>query len=365
MKKNNSKPRKGNYSGKPRKSKEVYDNKEMPNNPNWYAKNPQLLKDTASIPFSNVLGKRLPINSDGIASASVPGIMCIDYAHSLGGGQSATDAPTVAARYIYSYVRHANSGSANYEAPDLYMMIVAWHSANAFIEHAKRAYGTMMHYLARNRFFAETVVRAMGFDYASLMRSLPAFRSAINQASAKLNSIKVPGDMPLGDRWKQLASEYYCDGQSSKAQLYIPNCIEFLKYDGYGSATGTSLVRFEPMPFMDVETWRLAVEQLLAPLLAEEDVGIMSGDIQKAFGDNVSRVSMIDESYYALPIFSNEMLAQIHNLIMPGVHAATPVGHARVYQNAGVIIDDFFIHENNLTMTNHILTSLSLELLLY
>lgn len=323
------------------------------NDPSWYAQDQQLLKDVASLSFAQMAGNNLnfppivgwtqstPINR-------IPGIMRIYLEPTLGAGATSVDAPSVAARNIYTFVRHANSGSANYESPDLYMMILAHASAQSLLEELKRVYGILRLYSTRNRYYGRVLVSSMGYNYDSLIKNMPAFRAFINITADKLDSIKIPSSMPIVERWKWVSSNIYGDSDSTKAQIYFTQFRSYLKFSGYTSDNGTELI---PMPYMSLDNGPrdmlgtgktldeiiTYVDDLIDPLFYEEDVGIMSGDIMKAFGDAVCSVSGIDENHTVLPVYNTEVLNQIHNIKFMLVDAQDEIYHTITQEDGAVI----------------------------
>ena len=101
------------------------------NDPAYYALNSQLLVDAASHAFSDATGTKIPWSTKGYNEhlivpdiASIPGVMSFRIAPTVGISTDQSSAVNVAARNIYSYVRHANSGHSNYDAPDLMMYLL-------------------------------------------------------------------------------------------------------------------------------------------------------------------------------------------------------------------------------------------------
>lgn len=62
------------------------------------------------------------------------------------------------------------------------------------------------------------------------------------------------------------------------------------------------------------------INPILEVLLASESIGIMSGDILKAF-NTAALIGLkdIDEDYHIEPTYSAEVLSQIDTAIMPGM----------------------------------------------
>lgn len=177
------------------------------NDPMWYAKNPQLLKDAASLAFSNRTGDYMDfgVANSSQATGAIPGIMALEWVPSVGTITNTdasgtpvldnTDAINCAAKNIYSFVRHANSGASNYDAPDLMMAIVAADSVYSLIAHAIRTYGLMRVWDQKNRYVPEAILRATGITGLGENYSLADFRYDINFCIAKASVIWVPSNL--------------------------------------------------------------------------------------------------------------------------------------------------------------------------
>lgn len=96
--------------------------------------NPQLVKDVASLSFRTPLGSPsgLPSRSNPVGRdrRSIPGIMNLYFVPTIGSSTAGeSSAINIAAKNIYSFVRHENSGRINYDAPDLMLYLLALDSA--------------------------------------------------------------------------------------------------------------------------------------------------------------------------------------------------------------------------------------------
>lgn len=301
----------------------------------WYAKNEALLRDSASFPYGVPLGTKLPTTlqaqvdqfggttvtfNDSIAS--IPGVCSVHWIPTIGISDDTYSAANLAARNIYSFVRHANSGSANYDSPDLMMYLLATDSCYSFYAMMVRAYGCMQTYSATNRYLPKALIQAMGLNFDDLMLNLPQFRYFINQYALKLGSLCVPAEMAYIERHIWMNSGVYTDSALWKAQTYtyvqdvfykfveVTQGPGYLEYTPWITSTSTS------KRFTEIASF---ANQLIEPLLASEDIGIMSGDILKAFGrDNLFFVNMIAEEYAVAPAYSPEVLSQIENSTILG-----------------------------------------------
>jgi len=313
------------------------------NDPAWYAKNPQLMKDAASLAFSNILGLPLRNLTNGIpytdmdAYPTVPGICTLDYVTTPGIATGDSDAINVAAFNLYSYVRHMNSGHSNYEAPDLMMYIMAMDEAYKYWSHLVRIYGIARLYSQQNRYYPKAMLRALGVDVNDIIRNLCNLRGYINYTRSRLLSMCVPSIFPFIERHMWLQKRIYRDSESPKAQSYM---FISTKYRTFVEATGgtpaylaTTQFPNTSMTYSDLLT---VMENIINPIVGSEDFGIMSGDIKKAFGlDNVYNIEEVPEDYVVESVYDREVLSQIENAVAIGYPKADNVSELNITQVPG------------------------------
>nr|AMP18931.1 capsid protein [Otarine picobirnavirus] len=283
------------------------------NDPAWYMQWPSLAQSAANIPMNRLPGTPLHVSS-GPKNLQIPGMMSIGLLPSIGWSYDQTDAPNVMANAIYNYVRHVNSGHSNYDAPDLMMYILAVTNLVGFHSWMRRCYGTLRLISPTNRYYPKVCAAANGIDYNDFISHMADFRFYIDNFALRMGTFVVPGVMPLVARQSFAFSGMYLDENDPKGQLYQYQPIGFYRLDAYGE-NGTTL-KFEKFPD---EAFTLATlsaygDKLLAPLVANEDFAIMSGDILKAFGDGgIIHLSMTDEDYVVMPSHDTMVLEQIAN----------------------------------------------------
>lgn len=309
-----------------------------PNDWRWYAQNEALLRDTASFSYNNPVGSRIYLGQNaGIVanSTSVPGICAIYTRPAFGNASNNPNAPVnIAARNIYSYVRHANAGHTNYDAPDLMLYLLAMDSCYSYLEYLKRVYGVMMTYSYTNRYYPVAMIHAMDVNFDDIQSKLSDFRAYINMFAVKVGSFCVPASMSYMARHMWMYSGYYVDTpDNDKAQTYLYVPEVFYQYgldtDGAGCLVPLDFNDMDyssaivyPSNSADGHTLQTLISfgnSLIDPILMSEDMNVMSGDILKAFGpENVYKVASIDEKYTVLPTYSEEVLNQINNATLVG-----------------------------------------------
>lgn len=292
------------------------------NDPAWYASNPVLLRDAASYPFSFVTGASNihdPViwNNDNVESMpldQIPGIASFHVYPTIGTSVNATDPINVASQSVYSFVRHANSGHSNYDPADLMLYILAMANMYSFLVWCQRLYGYALTYDQRNRYIPKDLIRANDVDADDLRNNLANFRFWINTLIAKMVSFAVPATMSVFSRMSFMYSDYYIEGTSIKEQLYQFVPEGFYKF-GLDDASMGNLT-WEPFNWstlMKVKDIMAYGDGLFDAIWSQEDFGIMSGDILKAYGDNIIKLSQIPEAYSMVPKFDPMVLTQMKN----------------------------------------------------
>lgn len=329
-KRNNTKPqRKPKCDKREQSVRDEFDgsSKSQTNDVAWYSTTPELLKDAASVPFSYPAGVQLTlgvntqlgtINGEAQPYAT-PGILAMSIVPAIGDDGSLASPVNVAATAMYSFVRHANSGSANYNAPDLMIYAMSMAQIYSYLNFLIRVYGTVNLYSHQNRYIPRALCNAQGVDFDSIYQNLANFRYGVNALIHKAASLACPADMTYFKRIAFLFSGVYSEGDTPKDQLYIMYPLGFMKYQEVASTQGGSLTFAKLNDHVD--TSYLSYSQLLTygnsllnPILQSEDMNIMSGDILKAYGSNgILKLGTLSEDYIVIPTTDLTVLEQIQN----------------------------------------------------
>lgn len=324
-KSNGSKGRKSGYNDDvtPENFKEV---RGYCNDPSWYKPTDQTVKDVTSLSFNQATGLRLDWGSKkmGGAMPTIPGVAVLSLHPTVGKSVDQNSAINVAARQIYSFVRHMNSGSKNYDPTDLMMYLMAVDNVYSYHAWMRRTYGLLQVYAYNNRYYPRGILYGMSIDAEDIINHLPEFRAYINMFALRASTLCVPNILSLMKRHYFMYEGVWMDSSSVKGQVYAFNPDGFyewnknqqgtlLNYTSLGQAA-QGLIRFDLI--------RDIGNDMLNALLSEEDVGIMSGDIMKAFGVNsLWHLPDTPEDYLTDVSFNAEILTQIHNAtIVHSVH---------------------------------------------
>lgn len=312
------------------------------NDPSWYAHYPQLLKDAGSISFSMPVGNNIDLTGfdqsttdlgfnphttaayvNALYDIASPGIAALRYVPTIGVSNSFTSPINVAARNIYTFIRHANSGHSNYEAPDLMMYLLAMDSVYAYYAFLVRLYGVLQLYTPMNKYYPKGLVTAMGVKFEDVISQSATLRYYINMFAAKMGSLCIPSMMNMSKRHQWMNMNLFTDSPSQKAQTYLFVPTGFYLYDDQSLETGTSL-KYTNITCADTVTGLSTLDELtsfgdslIQGLMSSEDAGIMSGDILKAFtSSGIFKIGEVPEDFHIVPTYSLEVLTQIQNAIM-------------------------------------------------
>ena len=300
-------------------------NTSKPNDISWYAFDPALLRDSSNIPYSWPVGITVDQTNDlytkqpaNTTAKHVPGIYTLELITSPGISTTGSSPINIAARNIYSFVRHANSGHSNYDSQDLMLYLLAMDEACMFYFNCARAYGLINLYNNQNRYFPKAAVQAAGFDYDDLSKNMADFRYTLNAYVVRLASMCLPLGMPYFDRHAWLYSGIYMDGTSAKAQAYMYKPIGYRKYNEMEAGGGKlQFVRFTATGegnLITLNDIKAMADDIISPIIGSEDLNIMSGDILKAYGSaNIRQFATIPEDYVVGPVYDEEVLSQFAN----------------------------------------------------
>lgn len=296
------------------------------NDPSWYATDPSLLRDAASIPYSWAVGTAIDLHNPLLKTTnqtfSVPGLCTLYTAPSVGASDSPSSPINIAANATYAFIRHANAGHANYDSPDLTLYIMAMSQVYSYIVFLQRVYGEATLYAQRNRYLPDALLEAQSVNGDNIRQNLANFRYGINVLINKAASFAVPANMTIFQRHAFLYANIYSEGVSAKDQLYQIAPHGFWKFTL--DKDGAGMLKYTPFKLEGgtLHTYSSLLnygDSLLKPLIASEDMNIMSGDILKAYGDsNILKMTPLGTEYPIAPIYNQAVLEQIKNATIVG-----------------------------------------------
>lgn len=355
MNKRTCKPKVNNKNSRNRSSRRELEQKGT-NDPMWYASDPSILRDAASIPYSWSLGTPVsrnngnPIPFDDANMAALPGICKMDLHPTLGLSVSTDSAVNVAATAMYSFVRHANSGHANYASPDLMLYCAGMAQVYGYINWCQRIYAIATAYTQKNRYIPRHLLASMGINSDDVVNNLANFRYWINVFISKATSLAVPATMSYFSRTAFLYSNIYCESDQIKDQLYYYHPASWLKFEFINETKAGKLKRVTLSPVnaekgLSISEITNFGDELLQSILLDEDMNIMSGDILKAYGsEGIIKLTSLPESVTLYPVYDPMVLEQIHNATI----IACDMGDIEQDPDGGFIMSTPFMHNESL-----------------
>lgn len=292
------------------------------NDVSWYTKNEQMLRDAASYSYNNPLGTTMKYtdyftsvgNGTSGVEYAIPGLYGMKFVPTIGLSTDSISPANIAAQNIYSYVRYMNSGAKNYDQADLMLYLMAMDSVYSMWNWAKRVYGYCRVYSQYNKYLPSVLATFDSVDIMNVASNLADFRYRLNQIAARISAFCVPAVMPIFIRHSWMCSNIYKDSDTEKAQLYMFSPKGYFVYDETGNPKGGQLVFKDRTSTWSYTAITSALDEMLQAIGYSEDVGVMSGDILKAYGqEKLFKLSPIEADYMVLPVYNEEVLNQIHN----------------------------------------------------
>lgn len=297
------------------------------NDPSWYDNIKPAVSDYANIPFNIPTGTKFTLGKgdDSVVNQSstvrnVPGIMTFDVMPTIGAAQQPTDAVNLGATQLYSMIRKANSGAKNYDPSDVMLTVLAMDSAYMLYEYLLRAYRSIGVYNTMNRFEPNALLYAQGFG-SNISTQMADFRGLLDLFAYQLGSINIPDVFSFVRRHSWLFSHVYRDSENPKAQLYLYMPAGFYRYtEGQaGEPTSLKYMKWSDLfkggdVITDLSTVRDAIDTIMQPILGSQDIGLISGDIAKAFGeDKFIKIQPVADHEALEPEFNLEVIEQMVN----------------------------------------------------
>lgn len=177
-------------------------------------------------------------------------------------------------------------------------------------------------YKTTNIYLYQRVLWASGYtmqDVRDMIFYYALYSNKLNILISQLNSFKIPKEMSILARHCWLASHAWKDDELDKATTYIYNMQGFYHYDWENGELDFNPLLSTLSSTLSFQNRLNALETEINNLLAYEDIGIMLGDILKAYGN--------DSCYFAAPLaqgeiyeaeYSSEVVHQIRNAIITG-----------------------------------------------
>lgn len=308
-------------------SKGAANGSEIPERNDWrfYAVSEQEAKAVASFPFNVLAGRPIDLqwksSADNVnvgMSEAGGAVMMLDYMPSIGRAGEANDAANIAARRFYTYIRHANSGAKVYEAPDLMMYFLAMIDIIVGYFHAKRDFGILQTYSRSNRNMPNALMTALGLNNTDVV-GLANYNFRLNVIANRINSFCLPKDILALQRFAYIASNVFIDASTIRGQFYIFHKKGYYVFQPVAESTGSSLKYVDDTVPANLSLQITHLETQLNALFGDDDINTMSGDVLKAFKENVYNIAGVPSDYMIEPVYDEDILNQIQNASLCGV----------------------------------------------
>lgn len=305
--------------------KRIYANKgkgQPDQDPQWYVSKSEAAKEAAQLGFTNATGDA--VKYAGSTLTSIPGIMTIYYAPMIGHWINvATDVRwaqnpyNMTFRRVYAQMRRKNTASPVYTANDL--GVYMWCVGSLYNYHAyiARALKIVRKFKNRNKYYAKAIVSAMGLDYDDIVKNQADLRIWLNTFAKRINNVLSVPKLPLYERQYWINSHIWKDGNTDKSQLYIPIICQYHKYNATKTSDGggTDVVALfnDSTAYDTVSVIMANGESMLEQLITDDDILLISADVDKWYGGNQFSLPDINEGDEYEPEYSLEVLTQIQN----------------------------------------------------
>jgi hypothetical protein len=336
----------------------------------WYNNNPNLTQAAASIPFPYRPGMYLDLGDKTMYNygSSIPGVMSLEYALSVGRSADVTSPISIAAKEMYGRIRDKFSGTLPEDAPDIMLYIMAMDSVYLCIGEMKRLYRILNAYSPYNYAVPTALVQAAtcGFPgglvateefITSLRRDKMKLFQYINELVGMTRKFTVPGNMSIIKRHYWLADNVYTDDPSPASQMYMFVNTYHYKFEIYQDA-GSLAPTHWPEPTTSssyVDLMYDHVRGLIEALANSEDAYTINGHLMRAYeGEPTFTLDYMDLNQEWEPKFIPMVLMQIENaLTIPG---SIDEDSLRIKQNVG---SNALIHKPTFSLSTSATTNKS------
>lgn len=325
---------KGKQSSKSYKRSGKYDEKDAKysksndlsgnNDFKWYSLNKNLVEASCRLPFARPLGNRVELGyttvtsggtvTNGTTTQPLPGILTFDMVPSIGCSIYGTQTIDVASKSIYSWVRHANSGHTNYDSPDLMIYLLAASNIYAAAGYMLKIYSCINKYEPTNRYYPDGILTALHVDPVFARSNIADLRYYMAQWWKKAASIFTPKKLPMFEKAFWMYTQIFEEDKTGKSGLYQYCPAGFHRFNATKYTTGGCL-EFQALPatFNSMSVFTTYFDALLDVIINDEDMGIMSGDIKKAFDNDVWSLGDFPYDSTIVSVRDSFVLQQMHN----------------------------------------------------
>lgn len=210
---------------------------------------------------------------------------------------------------LYTAMRNHNSGSTNYDAPDLMLFTLYYGQVMSTLAYLKQCYRMCNTFKIMNTDIPSVLKQYAGIT--SWTNSLARVRSIINQAIVKLNSIYVPNNITIFERWRVLFESTFLDANCDRGTIMwnMPKYIPTLAPDE------TKITFTEIKTQFEIENLESTLNTLISAIYNSQAFHIMSGDLMRAYGiEKQYKLQIVEDNAELSITYSDSVVQQYHNM---------------------------------------------------
>lgn len=321
------------------------------NDPNFYhGGNEDLLFGAFNINFSYPAGQANTVGVSGgvkftgnvanVYQKAIPTLVTASIIPTFGRNVGQNDPLNITAQELYTNVRYANSGSRNYDTNDLALYLLGMADVYSYINYMVRLYAIMTSFTPMNRALPRALVEANYADYDDLLGRTAELRYGINLLIDKTSSLVAPDVLKLFERRASIYTQVFIESESVRDQMYMYVPEGFMKFAL--DSDGAGMLQFTPFgqnngslqPKYTLDQLLSFGNSLIDQYFRDEDSGIISGDLLKAYGDRVYGLAMIPERVPLNMTTDVNVLNQFKNALVLGCYDLENVNPFNVVQNS-------------------------------
>lgn len=327
------------------------------NDPAWYGKYPELMRNAGTIPFAHRNGDQLAWNVCGNSSNGIlDPVIIYDVIMNPGISKDIMSGINVTSTAAWKMLHRRYRGVTSYEQADF--GIIQFGIVDFFrnLAEAERIYGVCKYYSLNQKQLPTNLMLALGFDPESFT-DLADFRLRLNRLILSAKTLCLVRGYSLLDHSQFLFSHIFKDKDTDRAQVFAFRSPGYWVYDPT-NVNGSSLVYVKNststiLRNATVNEYFLRkasdvlkdLEFQLKALITDTDVDKVCSDTLAFFGNKeepaeLVHLSEIPEEYVVTPIYSDTINRQMHNMTIFGCTAyradKTPgyVGSTALYDYA-------------------------------
>lgn len=296
------------------------------NDLSWYTVNEQVLRDVARIQYATPTGT--PVYNDGTLLGAtlttdsndytIPGIVTMEIVPTIGNAKEAMDPVNAAANGQFTALRSGITGSVRFEQNDVMIYNIVVDSVYYYMAWLGRLYASLPMYHQATRYVPRAIIEAQGVDYDDLMANAAQFRAELNKRAPLIQNLKIPKALYIFPRHKWMFENYFIEGETEKAQLYMFRPAAIYRYEldsnGAGMAKCHRIMAGATGQGGKLTTSDMIrkLDALINPIYDDEFFNIISGFMEKAYSDFLTVDPIPDQP--VLPIvYSPDVLLQFKN----------------------------------------------------